>query len=168
VLRFIFANGRYSDHTLRYQSSGTPAVSFRVTPEEAQFDAGLLSPVKIEGRVLGVYFGDEEICGETGASIKSRHSRITEMMRKDSEEALGVANALPQKLFQEAVKNGLLDAGPYARESIASTNALLKAKLIGADGKLIGEYKQWLKMWHDSLKPATPVRPKRSSQRPGQ
>ncbi|MBM3763362.1 MAG: hypothetical protein FJW36_24380 [Acidobacteria bacterium] len=143
-------------------------MSFRVTPEEAQFDAGLLSPVKIEGRVLGVYFGDEEICGETGASIKSRHSRITEMMRKDSEEALGVANALPQKLFQEAVKNGLLDAGPYARESIASTNALLKAKLIGADGKLIGEYKQWLKMWHDSLKPATSARPKRSSQRPGQ
>lgn len=168
VLRFVFANGRYYDHLWKHQTVGFPVTSLRVTPKEGQFDGGLVVPMRIEGRVLGVYFANGEVCGEMGATVKMRHQQSIESARKDVQEAIGVANALPAKLFESAVKDGLLNGGPYARETVEVSNAMLKANLLGSDGKLIGEYKQWLKRWQDSLKPATPTRPTQSSQPHGQ
>lgn len=167
VLRYHFGGGRYFDQAWRHQTVGFPTVAAKLTPGEALFEGGLVSPIRVEGRVLGVYFADGDVCGETGATIKARHDRSIESARKDADEAIGVANALPPKLFAEALENGLLNGGPYARETIDASNAMLRSNLLGPDGKLIGEYKQFLKRWQDSLKPATPARPKRTSPQPG-
>lgn len=160
-LRYHFANGRYDDQVFRHQSVGFPSQAIRLTPQEAQFGSGLMSPTKIEGRILGVYFGNGEVCGETGQALKSKHDHSVESVRKDAAEATGVAEALPRGGFEDALKNGLLKDGPYARASTANSNAMLRANLIGKDGKLVGEYKQWLKRWQDSLRPAKLAHQKR-------
>jgi hypothetical protein len=166
VLRFVFANGRYHDHVWKYQTLGSPIASARVTPKEGQFDGGLVAPLRIEGRVSGAYFADGHVCGELGKNVKMRLEQSIESARKDLQEAIEMANVMSPRAFQESVRIGLLRGGPYARETVDATNALLKAKLIGPDGKLIKEYKQWLSLRQNALKPATPLRPKRSSLQP--
>jgi hypothetical protein len=167
VLRFYFAGGRYNDITFRHEALGIPAAALKIVPTESVFEGGLVNPTRVEGLLLGGYLTDGTVCGEIGQSLKEKHQRSSEAAKKDAEEAIGVANALPRPLFEEAVKNGLLTVGPYARESTEASNNLLKSNLIGADGKLIVEYKQWLKRWQDALKPAKPALQKRSSPRPG-
>lgn len=154
VLRFHFPGGRYFDRMWRHQTIGNPLQNARLTPEDAAFGAGVTNPLRVEGIVLGAYFGDQSLCGETGNSTRQRYLDSLESARKDASEALGIANALPAGLFEETVRAGLLKAGPYARETTASSNALLRATLIGPNGKLIANYKQWLQNWVDSLKSA--------------
>jgi len=166
ILRFQFANGRYFDYVWRYTSAGLAARSMKITPEETLFAGGLVAPSRIDSSVLGVYFLDGEICGETGAYIKEKFQKNLENVRLDAEQAIGIAKTLSPKLFEEAVRNGLLTAGPYQRESIASSNALLRTQLLGPDGKLVGEYKEWLNRWQNSIKPAKPTPPKQSSRQP--
>lgn len=159
LLRFQFANGRYLDQAWRYDTVGFPATNIKLVPEEMQFTQGLTSPTRIEGIVMGVYLANGEVCGETGLVVKDRYTQTADDVRKDAEQVLSIAKTLPPKLFYEAVRNGVLPVGPYSRSSVAATNSLLHSKLIGPDGKLIGEYKEWLKRWQDSLKPAKPSRP---------
>ena len=166
TLRFQFANGRYFDYVWRYTTAGFPARSMKITPEETLFAGGLVAPNRIDSTVLGVYFADGAVCGETGAYLKEKFHKNIENVRLDAEKAIGAANALSPKHFEEAVRNGLLATGPYQRESIASSNAMLKSQLLGPDGKLLLEYKEWLKRWQDSLKPAKPAPPKQSSRQP--
>lgn len=161
VLRFQFSSGRYQDQNWRHDTVGFPAANIKIAPEEMQFTPGLSSPTKIESIVTGVYFANGEVCGETGQSVKDRFTRTMNDVRKDAEEVSKIAAALPAKLFYEAVRDGVLTVGPYSRSSVAATNSLLHTKLIGPDGKLIGEYKEWIKHWQDSLKPAKPTRPTR-------
>lgn len=166
LLRVHFANGRYFDYVWRHTSSGFPASSMKITPEETLFAGGLVVPTRIEGIVLGVYFGNGETCGETGANLKEKFQKSIQNVRLDTEQAIGIANSLTPALFETAVRNGLLPSGPYQRDSVASSNSMLRAKLLGPDGKLLPEYKQWLKRWHDSLKPAKQVPQTRSSRQP--
>ncbi len=165
TLRFQFANGRYFDYVWRHTSSGMAIRSMKITPEETLL-GGLVAPSRIDSTVLGVYFADGEVCGETGAYLKEKFQKNLQSVRLDAEQALGVANALPPKLFAEALRNGLLEAGPYQRESIASSNEMLRGQLLGPGGKLVPEYKEWIKRWQDSLKPAKPAPPKQSSRQP--
>ena len=168
VLRFKFANGRYQDQVWRHETVGFPAANIKIAPEEMQFTSGLTSPTRIEGRVLGVYFASGEICGETGQAVKVRFTKTSEDVRKDADEVMGIASALPAKVFYERVRSGVLAEGPYARASVVPSNSMLRARLIGPDGKLIAEYKEWIKRWQDSLKPAKQSRQIRSSLLPGQ
>lgn len=166
TLRFQFANGRYFDYVWRNSTGGLSARSMKITPTETLFAGGLVAPTRIDATVLGVYFADGEVCGETGVYLKEKFQKNLESMRLDAEQALGVANAIPPKLFEEALKTGLLSTGPYDRETVASSNALLKGQLLDAAGKLRPEYKEWLKRWQDSLKPAKPTPQKQSSRQP--
>jgi hypothetical protein len=158
-LRFQFANGRFQDQTWRHETVGFPAANIKLTPEAMRFTPGLTSPRQIEGRVLGVHFANGETCGEAGQAVKDRYTRTIEEFRKDSDEVAGIASALPAPLFLELLRKGVLPEGPYARSSIVATNSMLRAKLIGPDGKLIGEYKEWIKRWQESVKPAKSARP---------
>ena len=168
VLRFQFANGRYQDQVWRHETVGFPAANIKIAPKEMQFTSGLTSPMRIEGRVLGVYFASGETCGETGQAVKERFTKTSEDVRKDADEVMGIASALPAKEFYEKVRSGVLPEGPYARASVVPSNSMLRARLLGPDGKLIAEYKEWIKRWQDSLRPATHSRQIRSSLLPGQ
>ena len=163
VLRFQFSNGRYQDQIWRYETIGFPAANIKLAPEEMQFMPGLTSPARIEGRVLGVYFHNGEICGETGQAVRERYSRTIEDAHKDAEEVLKLSRTLSSAAFLQAVRDGVLPNGPYARVSVASSNSMLRSRLIGPDGKLIGEYKEWIKRWQETFKPAKPVHQTRSS-----
>ncbi len=154
VLRFHFAGGRYYDRTFRHQSLGRPDQRLRLTPEDAMFDGGLVSPLRVEGIVLGAYFGDRSTCGEAGNSARDRYQQSIESAIRDAEEALNVAKALPPALFAEALREGVVKAGPYARATTAGTNAMLRGALLSRDGKLLPTYKQWLETWIQALKPA--------------
>lgn len=154
VLRFHFAGGRYYDRTWRHQSVGLPEKAFRLTPDDAMFDSGLVSPVRVEGVVLGGYFGDKSTCGEAGNSARDRYQQSIESAIRDAEEALNVANVLPPALFAEALREGVVKAGPYARSTTESTNAMLRGALLSRDGKLLPNYKAWLETWIKALKPA--------------
>jgi hypothetical protein len=166
TLRFQFANGRYFDYIWRYSSAGLAARSMKLTPEETLFAGGLVAPNRIDSTILGVYWANGEVCGDTGAYLKEKYQKVLESTRLDAEQAIGVANALPPKLFGEAVRDGLFELGPYQRESVAASNSMLKSKLLDANGDLIPEYKEWLKRWQESLKPAKPAPPTRSSRQP--
>ena len=168
VLRIQFANGRYQDQVWRHETLGFPALTIKIPPEEMQFSSGLVLPTRIDGKVLGVYFANGETCGETGHAVKERFTRTIEELRKDADEVMAIANAVPAKVFLERVRSGVLVEGPYARASAGPSNAMLRGNLISTDGKLVLEYKDWIKRWQDSLRPARPVRPTRSSQLPGQ
>lgn len=168
VLRFQFSNGRYQDQVWRHETVGFPAANIKITPEEMQFTSGLTSPTRIEGRVLGVYFANGEACGETGQAVKARFTRTSEDAQKDADEVMGIASRLPAAAFYERVRIGVLSEGPYARASAAPSNSLLRARLIGADGKLVAEYKEWIRRWKDSFKPAKQARQPQSSLLPGQ
>lgn len=154
VLRFHFAGGRYYDRTWRHQTVGASEKTLRLTPEDTMFDGGLVSPVRVEGIVLGGYFGDKSTCGEAGNHARDRYLQSIESALKDAEEALNVANALPPALFAEALREGVVKAGPYARATTAGTNAMLRATLLSRDGKLLPTYKQWLETWIKALRPA--------------
>lgn len=168
VLRFIFPNGRYEDQTWRYLTLGHPVSSTKVVPTEAKFEGGLTMPTRIEGRVLGAYLGNGEVCGETGSAVRDRYERSLESSQKDAAEAIEKANHMPARQFAEAVRSGLLKGGPYARETSDASNAMMKSNLLTSKGELIGGYKDWLKHWQEALKPARRSHPTQSSQPHGQ
>lgn len=163
VLRFQFASGRYYDYLWKHSSPGFPAKSFTITPEETLFSGGLVAPNRIEGMVMGVYFADGEICGELGQNLKEKYQQAMVNVSLDCEQAIALANSLPAPRFEAALRNGLLAAGPYARESLAASNVMLRSRLLGADGKLVPEYKEWLKRWQQAIIAAKPTRPPQSS-----
>ena len=167
VIRFHFGGGRYSDLQWKHQSVGSPSTSIGLTPDPMTFDAQLKNPTKAETLTLGAYFGDGSICGEIGKSVKTRFEGSIESVKKDADEAVKASNSLPPAKFAQALRDGLIAGGPYARETVSSTNSMLRSKLLGPDGSLIGEYKQWLQRWQSSLRPATLSRQKRSSLQPG-
>ncbi len=154
VYRFHFAGGRFFDRTFRHQSVGTPERLVRLTPEEAMFDTGLTSPTRVEGVVLGAYLGDNSTCGEAGHSARERFQQSIKNAIQDAEEALNLANALPPALFAEALRTGVVKAGPYARSTTEGTNAMLRGLMLGRDGKLVPDYKKRLEAWITTLKPA--------------
>jgi hypothetical protein len=154
AVRFHFGNGRYQDVKWLYQSSARPVLNFRMTPAEAAFEGGLRSPVKAEAKVFGVYRADGATCGESGGAMKDRFERVRTDQRKDAQAAIDLAEKLPAAKFQKAVAEGLIQDGPYARESTTQSNAMLRSALIDPSGALRPEYKQILRRWLDSLKPA--------------
>ena len=167
VLRFQFANGRYYDQIWRAPARALPYSASTLVPEDKEFPGGLINPVKIEGQVQGAYFADGETCGETGAILKERHAKVIEDTRQDAIEALALSYALAPQQFEKQVRSGLLKIGPYERETVSGTNAMLRNRLIAMDGSLVPEYKQWIKQWNDSLKPAKPLPQTQSSRRRG-
>lgn len=160
VLRFLFAGGRFQDVGWKHQSLGQPSAAAKITPKDSLFEGGQVNPIKVEAHVLGVYFADGSVCGETGNTVKLRYASIVESAEQDVNDVIGAANLLQPKQFEEAVRAGVLKTGPYARETSDATNSRAKALLLGPDGKLRMEYKQVLKRWQDSFKPAKPARQK--------
>ncbi len=165
ALRVRFANGRYYDSLWQHNSLGFSVSAMKLTPEETHFSGGLSAPNRIESIVLGVYFGDGEVCGELGSGLKEKHQQTMVDVRLDCEQAIALSKTLTAAQFEESVRNGLLPSGPYARASIAISNTMLRSQLLGEDGKLIGEYKEWLKRWQQATMPAKPTHPTQSSPR---
>ncbi len=114
---------------------------------------------------MGVYFANGESCGETGALLKERHAQVIDDTRQDSLEALALAIALDKDQFEKQVRAGLLKTGPYERETVSSSNMMFRSRLIGPGGSLVPEYKEWIKQWNASFKPAKPL-PRTQSSRP--
>ena len=167
IIRFQFANGRYYDEVWKSPARATPYSAATMVPEDKEFPSALTAPIKIEGQVLGVYFANGESCGETGAILKQRHAQVIDNSRQDSLEALALALALDKAQFEKQVRAGLLKSGPYERETVASSNIMLRNRLIAADGSLVPEYKEWIRQWSASFKSAKPLHPTQSSRRHG-
>ena len=167
IIRFQFANGRYYDQVWKSPARATPYSAATLTPEAKEFPTALTDPIKIEGQVLGVYFASGESCGETGAFLKERHAQVIDNSRQDSLEALALAIALDKAQFEKQVRAGLLKTGPYERETVSSSNIMLRSRLIAPDGSLVPEYKDWIKQWNASFKPAKPLHQTRSSRQHG-
>ncbi len=166
VIRFFFANGRFHDQLWRADSYGTSFSSSKVRPVDEVFSSGLEFPTRAEGQVLGVLFADGDTCGETGENLKVRHTRFLDSLRQDADEAVALAERLSPAQFEKSVRDGLLPVGPYSRETTANSNATIRGQLIATNGGLVLEYKQWLKQWRDSIKPARSAHQKLSSRRP--
>ncbi len=162
IIRFQFANGRYYDQTWKSPARTSAYSAATMVPEAKEFPGALTVPTKIEGQVLGVYFANGDTCGDTGLALKSQHLQVIENTQQDALEALALAIALDPSQFEKQLHAGLLKTGPYERETVASSNSLLRARLISPNGSLVPEYKEWIKQWNASFKPAKPLRPTRS------
>ncbi len=167
IIRIQFANGRYYDQVWKSPARAAPYSSSIMVPADMEFPAALSSPIKIEGQIMGVYFANGETCGETGAHLKERHAQVTDDTRQDSLEAMALAIALDKAQFEKQLRAGLLKTGPYERESVSSSNMMLRSRLIGPGGSLVPEYKEWIKQWNASFKPAKPLLRTQSSRAHG-
>ena len=167
VLRFQFANGRYYDQIWKSPARANAYSASTMVPEDKQFPGGLTAPIKIEGQVLGVYFANGETCGDIGPTLKAQHLQVIANTQQDALEALALAIALDRSQFEKQVQTGLLKTGPYERETVAASNAMLRSRLISPNGALVPEYKEWIKQWNASFKPAKPLHQTRSSPQRG-
>ena len=163
IIRFQFANGRYYDQIWKSPARATSYSASTMIPADTEFPGALTSPIKIEGQVLGVYFGNGETCGEIGTVLKERHAHVIADTRQDSLEALALAIALDKAQFEKQVRSGLLKTGPYERETVSASNTMLRSRLIASDGSLVPEYKDWIKQWNTSFKLAKPIHQTQSS-----
>lgn len=167
IIRFQFANGRYYDQVWKSPARATPYSASTMAPADTEFPTALTSPIKIEGQVLGVYFANGESCGEIGTVLKEHHAHVIDDTRQDSLEALALAIALDKTHFEKQVRLGLLKTGPYERETVSSSNSMLRSRLIAPDGSLVPEYKDWIKQWNASFKPAKRLHQTQSSRQHG-
>jgi hypothetical protein len=159
-IRLHGRSGLFADSVWRGDVLSQGAINdFKLVPEAFAFRAGVAPIEMAELIVLGIVYDDHSTCGEQAAATKGRFYRRVESYLKDLEEALSASKTLPAKDFEEKVRAGLLEAGPYARETSPAANATLMKYLIGPDLILFPDATERIQTMLDPVEKYGPEKP---------
>lgn len=160
AIRLHGGRGRFADSIWRGDvlSQGT-LNDFKLVPEAFEFPAGVAPIERAELIVLGIVYDDHSTCGAEAAATKSRLYRRVESYLMDLDEALSASKSLPPEQFEKKVRAGLLDAGPYARETSPVANATFKKYLISSSLTLASDATERIQKMLDQVETYGPEQP---------
>lgn len=166
AIRLHSSSGRFADQISRADVLSQSSLNrFSFTPEGFVLPAGVSNISRSEWVVLGVLYDDHSTCGPEAAVTKSRFLRRLEAYSTDMREAIAASKELPKDRLAKKISAGLLDAGPYSRETSPVANATLRAYLLDADLGLRPDFEERLKRMletvHEYSEPKKSAKPLR-------
>jgi hypothetical protein len=160
AIRLRGGTGRFADSIWRGDVLSQGSLNeFKLLPEAFELPAGVAPVQSAELVVMGLVYDDQSTCGAEASATKSRFQRRVESYLKDLEEALSANKNMAPEEFEKKVRAGLLDAGPYARETSPVVNATLKKYLLTGNLALQPDARERIQSMIDQVEKYGPDRP---------
>lgn len=153
ALRLHSGTGRFADQIWRGDVLSQSSLNqFSFTPEGMALPSGVSNVTRSEWVVLGILYDDHSTCGAEAAVTRSRFLRRVEAYSHDIGEAIAASKALPKDRLAKKISAGLLEAGPYSRETSPVANATLRAYLLDGNLELRPDFEERLKRMLETVK----------------